>query len=183
MPAPFEVPWGSPATMAYPWPVSLKPSMAMKVVFIRHSHPDRGSNSEDPDLTSHGVAVAREAAAWLAAQGLVPSLVVHSKWRRCAQTAALIASSVGGQLVPKKVRTAIPARTTTWDSFVLGELPALVGADGTVAVVGSHGTQGMLTKRFGVPPIPGDNRCAVVVLTDAGGVWTREDWWPGQPPA
>ena len=154
----------------------------MTVIFIRHSHPDRTTGSKDADLTTHGVQVAHEAAAWLDDRGLVPSVFVHAKWKRCAQTAKVIAGASEGPPAALPTRGGIPTRAVTWDRFANVELDALIPEKGTVAVVGSHTTQRMLTRRFDVPAIPTAHRCAIVVLTDTGGAWAYRDSWPGLPP-
>ncbi len=149
----------------------------MKILFIRHGAKGAG---RDPSLTSEGRAMVAQAAAWIAEHGLAPKRVLHSKWTRTRETALILVETIGtGDASPLPTGRGVPQSLDRWDDLV-SEL--LHGPNDLIALVGSHGTQGMIAKhmdgaRFGLTR----KRYAAVMLLerDDVGHWTCVDAWPG----
>mgnify|MGYP002633072908 CR=1 FL=1 len=143
----------------------------MIVVSCRHGHKEPG---RDRSLTVRGVAAAKEAGRWLREEaGLVADPVISSHWKRCQETAALVAPGR-----PVRVLQGVPTVWDRWEALV-GSLRAEVG-DGAVLLVGSHPTQDMLSARFDLG-LKRTNYCAVIVLSDASGDWRVQSHHPGHP--
>ncbi len=149
----------------------------MKILFIRHGAKGAG---RDPSLTPEGRGMVAQAAAWIAERGLAPERVLHSKWARTRETAQILVETLGaGEASPLPKGRGVPQSLPRWDELV----SELVRApDALIALVGSHGTQGMIAKhmdgaRFGLTR----RRYAAVMLLerDEQGRWACVDAWPG----
>jgi phosphohistidine phosphatase len=153
----------------------------MRIVVVRHGKHEKvpGRNGL---LTEGGWASARETGRWLASQGIVPELLVHTPTHRTRQTAEALLEALGTDVPRGKPRT-LPRFPARWDKLV-DELTQLLSADGDVILVGHHPTQQLAERdfggaAFGVPP---DNRGAAFVIEHTPEArWRCVSVWPGAP--
>jgi len=154
------------------------------VIFVRHSIKAKDGTT-NPPLSPEGEVLALEAAEWIKAQGIEPSIVVTSKWDRCKQTGRILSRAfndcnlifLGG----------IPTALEPWNNLIRGQWKAHLQKDRegaeTVILVGSHPTQQFLVREFGAPVIPRRNKAGVFLLEAApiwGQKWECVGHWPGR---
>jgi len=109
----------------------------MIVLLLRHAHAGDRDADRWPDdtlrpLTPRGRATQRRMARWLREQGLRPTLILSSPWKRAWQTAEIVAREAAPRVTPRPC----PALAMTPGS---GALVRAIGAqdkDAVVALVG-----------------------------------------------
>lgn len=149
----------------------------MRTVFIRHG--ERRKGESDPSLTSQGRRMAREAALWLEAQGVVPVAIVSTPTARTRETAEELAL-----VFPDAVhteRSESPEVPVDWD-LLTEQLVATTLPDGPLVLVGHHPTVDLLLRSYGPPPVPVPvhHYCSVLVLDHSRTGWSISAAWPGR---
>mgnify|MGYP001194577995 CR=1 FL=1 len=153
----------------------------MRFIFVRHGHKAKGAGG-DPPLAEKGEQEARDMGLFLARQGIVPDLIVHTDTKRTRQTAELLLAALAPALVPVKdggsgFKSGCPladleARLARWRALGEGEV-------GTLLFVGHHPQQHTCLARLGKPEGVSvkDNPRVVLVYDQGDQRWTLGPWW------
>lgn len=160
----------------------------MVALFVRHGERADNLDADDPPITASGELAGREAGAWIAGQGLVPSLVVRTRTLRTAQTAAALVAgweaATGRPLGAAELsRRGLPSEPSRW-AALLSELH-LLGHTRCVVLVGHVFTQSLVEQDCGGARfrVPGHNRGAAFRLEVVDHDWTVVAAYPGRPPS
>lgn len=157
-------------------------------IILRHAEPRR--TELDPELTSHGHRMAREAAGWAVAQ-LPPDgpvRVIHTPTARTRQTAEAVAEWLGERATLESIH-ALPETFADLDMLAdrfSGARPGLPHPDLPPCVlVGHHTTLVGLARELpaGVPTPDARNHAAGVALQRTPGSppgWRPASVWRGQ---
>jgi len=157
-------------------------------IYVRHGKPRKPIDDSDAanrakPLNNKGRSDAVTAGEWLASQGIVPDLVVHTRTVRTEETAALIQEVLGTSHEPLVVSGGFPqgADAGDIDQYINWWERQAGRPVRTILFVGHHTQQIALLRELGGPR-PADKARGVVLTytVDDDGKWRVGPCHPGQ---